>query len=53
LQNKKVVVKGFKDVNWAIKEYHECVDMMNEYGKLPKEDFIKAMKKAHPQKYKA
>jgi hypothetical protein len=25
---------------------------MNEYGTLPKETFIKKMKKAHPQKYR-
>lgn len=52
LQNKKVIVKGFKDANWAIKEYHECVKLMNEYGSLPKDQFIKKMKKLHPQKYK-
>jgi inorganic pyrophosphatase len=52
LQNKKVMVKGFKDANWATKEYKECVNMMKKYGKLPKDTFVKKMKKEHPEKYK-
>lgn len=51
LQNKKVVVKGFKDKAWAINEYDECVDLMKKYGQLPKEEFIEKMKKEHPDKY--
>lgn len=51
LQNKKVVVKGFKDKAWAINEYDECVELMKKYGQLPKEDFIEKMKKEHPDKY--
>lgn len=51
LQNKKVVVKGFKDKAWAINEYNECVELMKKYGQLPKEEFIEKMKKEHPDKY--
>lgn len=51
LQNKKVVVKGFKDKAWAINEYDECVELMKKYGQLPKEEFIEKMKKEHPDKY--
>lgn len=51
LQNKKVVVKGFKEKAWAINEYNECVDLMKKYGQLPKEEFIEKMKKEHPDKY--
>lgn len=51
LQNKKVVVKGFKDKAWAINEYDECVGLMKKYGQLPKEEFIEKMKKEHPDKY--
>lgn len=53
LQNKKVVVKGFKDVDWAIKEYKECKHLMQEYGNLPKEEFISLMQKQHPEKYES
>jgi inorganic pyrophosphatase len=52
LQNKTVTVKGFKDAAWAIKEYHECVKLMNEYGKMDKSQFISKMQKEHPEKYK-
>ena len=51
LQNKKVIVKGFKDKTWAIKEYDECVQLMKKYGNLTKEEFIEKMKKEHPDKY--
>ena len=51
LQNKKVVVKGFKEKAWAINEYNECVELMKKYGQLPKEEFIEKMKKEHPDKY--
>ncbi|GHU31800.1 hypothetical protein FACS1894166_03920 [Bacilli bacterium] len=53
LQNKKVIVKGFKDQAWAVHEYKECVQLMNKYGKLPKEQFIAKMQREHPEKYKA
>lgn len=53
LQKKKVVVKGFKDVEWAVKEYKECVELMNKYGKMPKEEFLAKMQKEHPEKYEA
>lgn len=51
LQNKNVVVKGFKDASWAIKEYEECVELMNKYGQMDKDEFIDKMKKEHPEKY--
>lgn len=51
LQNKKVVVKGFKDIDWALKEYEECKNLMKEYGNLPKDEFIKLMQSKHPEKY--
>jgi inorganic pyrophosphatase len=51
LQNKKVQVNGFHDHDWAIKEYHECVELMEKYGKMDKDEFIKKMKKQHPEKY--
>ncbi|MDE5767639.1 MAG: inorganic diphosphatase [Malacoplasma sp.] len=53
LQNKKVVIKGFKDAQWAQKEYQECVELMNKYGSMDKDDFINKMKKEHPEKYNA
>jgi inorganic pyrophosphatase len=52
LQNKVVTVKGFKNLDWAIKEYQECVGLMKKYGKIAKADFIKRMQKAHPEKYR-
>ncbi|MGL4951464.1 MAG: inorganic diphosphatase [Mycoplasma sp.] len=52
LSNKKVEIKGFKDLNWAIKEYEECVELMNKFGNMDKNDFIDKMKKEHPEKYK-
>ncbi len=52
LQKKKVIIKGFKDVKWAEKEYQECVKLMNKYGSLEKDKFVKQMRKEHPEKYK-
>lgn len=51
LQNKKVIVKGFKDESWALNEYNECKLLMTEYGKLNKDDFVALMKSKHPEKY--
>ncbi|MGX9358408.1 inorganic diphosphatase [Mycoplasma sp. 128] len=44
-------VTGFENVEWAEKEYHECVELMNKYGSMDKDDFIEKMKKEHPEKY--
>lgn len=44
-------VSGFEGLEWAMQEYHECVELMIEYGTMPKEDFIKQMKKKRPEKY--
>ncbi|MDR0340743.1 MAG: inorganic diphosphatase [Mycoplasmataceae bacterium] len=51
LQKKSVTVKGFKDAEWAIAEYKECVELMEKYGKMDKDEFIKKMMKEHPEKY--
>ena len=51
LQNKKVTVKGFHNAEWALKEYDECKHLMNEYGKMPKDEFVKLMQSKHPEKY--
>ncbi|MGZ9431787.1 inorganic diphosphatase [Mycoplasma sp. CB776] len=45
-------VNGFEGIEYAIQEYNECVELMNEYSHLPKEEFIKLMKEKHPEKYK-
>ncbi|MDE5651727.1 MAG: inorganic diphosphatase [Ureaplasma sp.] len=51
LQNKKVVVKGFKNKEWAEEEYNVCKEMMNKYGSMPKDEFVELMRKQHPEKY--
>ncbi len=51
LQKKEVLVKGFKEVDWAVNEYHECVKLMQQYGKEDKDKFVELMKKEHPEKY--
>ena len=45
-------VSGFEGANYAQKEYAECVELMDKYGSLKKEDFIEQMKAEHPDKYK-
>lgn len=45
-------VSGFEDQEWASNEYKECVELMNKYGSMPKEEFIEKMQKLHPEKYK-
>lgn len=52
LQNKKVIINGFEDVNWAKKEYEECVELMNKYGSMDKDAFVEQMKKERPEKYR-
>lgn len=44
-------VSGFEGIEWAMKEYEECVELMNKYGKMNKESFITEMKIKHPEKY--
>ncbi len=51
LQKKKVVINGFKDKEWAIEVYDECVELMNKYRDLPKEEFVKKMIIERPEKY--
>lgn len=45
-------VSGFEGSDWAITEYNECVELMNEYGSMDKDAFIAKMMKEHPDKYK-
>lgn len=45
-------VSGFEGIGYAIKEYTECVSLMNDYGKMDKDEFIKLMMERHPNKYK-
>lgn len=52
LQNKQVIVGEFKDAKWALNELGQCVALMNEYGKLPKKEFLEMMQKEHPEKYR-
>ncbi|MGL4768945.1 MAG: inorganic diphosphatase [Mycoplasmoidaceae bacterium] len=51
LQEKKVLIKGFKSYEWAIKEYNICVELFNKYSNLEKNDFLTKMKKEHPEYY--
>ena len=44
-------VNGFEDDSYAIKEYDECVELMNKYGSMDKKEFITKMKTLHPDKY--
>lgn len=46
-------VSGFESIEWAVKEYDECVELMQKYGSLPKKEFIEKMMKMHPEKYQA
>ena len=51
LQKKEVKIGEFKDEKWAVKELEECVELMNKYGKIPKDEFISKMRVEHPEKY--
>lgn len=51
LQNKKVIIKGFKNKDWAIKEYEECKSLMTKFGTMDKKEFVSKMMKEHPEKY--
>ncbi|MEA4115371.1 inorganic diphosphatase [Mycoplasma sp. 744] len=44
-------VEGFGNVDWALNELTECIDLMNKYGQLPKKEFIAKMMQLHPEKY--
>ncbi|KKB26940.1 Inorganic pyrophosphatase [Mycoplasmopsis meleagridis] len=44
-------VEGFENIEWALKELNECIDLMDKYGKMPKKEFIAKMMKEHPEKY--
>lgn len=50
-RNQTVIVKGFKDEQFAINEYKECVSLMKQYGSMNKKKFIELMKEKHPEKY--
>ncbi|MGZ9756527.1 inorganic diphosphatase [Mycoplasma sp. 394] len=45
-------ISGFEDVDWALSEYQECIELMQKYGQMDKKEFIKKMQKEHPDKYK-
>lgn len=51
LQKKTVIIRDFKNAEWAFKEYQTCVKLMNEYGNFSKKEFIEKMKKLYPEKY--
>ena len=51
LQNKTVLIREFKDLNWAFDEYNECKQLMKKYGDISKQEFIEKMKIIHPEKY--
>ncbi|OAB48931.1 inorganic diphosphatase [Mycoplasmopsis gallinarum] len=44
-------VTGFENLDWALNELDECIELMKEYGQMPKDDFIELMKQKHPEKY--
>ena len=44
-------ISSFENKDYAIKEYEECVKLMNEHGSLAKTEFIKKMKIKRPEKY--
>lgn len=45
-------VSGFEGTTYALKEYEECVNLMNNYGSMNKNEFIEKMKIIHPDRYK-
>ena len=45
-------VAGFEDYSWAIQEYKECVELMNKYGSMDKDEFVKQMMNQQPDKYR-
>ena len=51
LQNKEVIINGFKDIKVAKTIFDECVDLYNKYKDMDKSKFIEQMKKEHPEKY--
>lgn len=51
LQKKKVEIRGFQNLEWAINEYNHCVELMNKYGHMDKDAFVELMQKEHPKKY--
>ena len=44
-------VPGFENTEWAWNEFEHCFKLMQDYGHLPKDEFIEKMKKKHPEKY--
>ncbi|NQX84025.1 MAG: inorganic diphosphatase [Mycoplasmataceae bacterium] len=52
LQKKEVIVKGFLGKKEAESVIKECEDLYTKYfDKMSKEEFLKNMKKEHPEKY--
>jgi inorganic pyrophosphatase len=52
LQKKEVIINGFKDVKFAEETFKECTELYNKYKDMDKDEFIKLMRKEHPNKYK-
>lgn len=52
LQKKEVIINGFEDVKYALKELKETRELFNKYKDMDKDEFIKLMKKENPSKYK-
>ncbi|WP_029905486.1 inorganic diphosphatase [Mycoplasmopsis opalescens] len=46
-------VLGFEGEAWALTELDECIELMKEYGKIPKKEFVQLMMQKHPEKYEA
>lgn len=47
LQNKKVIINGFKDKKWAMNEYKKCLDLKKKYGNLSKDSFLEIVQKKY------
>ncbi|WKX02547.1 inorganic diphosphatase [Candidatus Mycoplasma mahonii] len=45
-------VSGFEDIDYGVREYNDCLELMNTYGSLSKNEFISQMKELHPKKYR-
>ncbi|BDV02276.1 MAG: inorganic pyrophosphatase [Candidatus Hepatoplasma vulgare] len=51
LQNKKVIIGGFENLEFALKEIKEAKELYKKYKNLDKKTFINKMRKEFPNKY--
>lgn len=51
LQNKKVIIEGFENLEFALKEIKEARDLYKKYKDLDKKTFLEKMRKEFPNKY--